>query len=577
MFEKHDKSPTAPVPFFPAGLPDETIGSRVSRYHIRRGRPTMATTFRQLFDRSPFSLTNLIQPHLEALAARLPGSQALNLVHLQAESTLLPLYQRFLGATWDGRKRQQKIGACVAPARRINGDSRLTHICRQCLVDDECEHGFPYIHRAHQIPGVTTCWKHAATLLDRCPSCRQPFAQPTQLVLSAWLGCDCGHALSAEVESKAAEPSEIEVNFARFTRELLEAEPVKLRPGELVGIYRTRAAEVGFGWGRERIKQKALFESVEMFFGRKLLATIDSAYRQHRISGWFKVLERWSFDEIPLHRHLLVAYFLFRDPNLFTRRCQEIVEARTSARAANASDSPRSEDSDLKRASEMLLRQMVAVAQRYGYDSHQLWKFYSGGMRRLVKIVPDACELIDARLRAAAAKKKRRAGKESEIKERDKQSDIEWAKAINESARIIYASDERPYRVTMNKLIKAAKFRPKGVRLPSKERFPLARAAAEENAESVWHFFARRMLWTLQSLHEPGSSLSVICSRSKLELHKGKAILEYFLDVPRCGGASAQEINAVLSTRGIGRDWTGPCPERVFYRAGRAYQRRAIS
>ena len=79
MFKKHDKSHIAPVPFFPAGLPDETIGSRVSRYHIRRGRPTMATTFRQLFDRSPFSLTNLIQPHLEALAARLPGSQALNL------------------------------------------------------------------------------------------------------------------------------------------------------------------------------------------------------------------------------------------------------------------------------------------------------------------------------------------------------------------------------------------------------------------------------------------------------------------------------------------------------------------
>lgn len=576
MFEKHDKSPIAPVPFFPAGLPDETIGSRVSRYHIRRGRPTMATTFRQLFDRSPFSLTNLIQPHLDALAARLPGSQALNLAHLQAESTLLPLYQRFLGATWDGRKRQQKIGTCVAPARRINGDSRLTHICRQCLVEDECEHGFPYIHRAHQIPGVTVCWKHAATLLDRCPSCREPFAQPTQLVLSAWLGCECGYSLSAAVESKAIEPSEIEVNFARFTRELLDAEPVKLRPRELVRIYRTRAAEIGFGWGRERVKRKALFESVEMFFGRELLATIDSAYRLQRISGWFKVLESSSFDEIPLHRHLLLAYFLFRDQDLFTHRCRELVEARTSSRAANELDGARGDDSELKEASEMLLRKMVAAAQRYGYDSHQLWKFYSGGMRRLVKIVPNACELIDARLRAAAAKTKRRSGKESEIKQRDKHSDIEWAKAINESARTIYASDERPYRVTMNKLIKAAKFCPKGVQWPSKARFPLAHAAAEENAEGVWHFFARRMLWTLQSLHEPGCSLSVIWSRSKLELHKGKAILEYFLDVPRCGGASAQEINAVLATRGIGRDWSGPCPDRVFYRAGRAYQRRPI-
>jgi hypothetical protein len=574
MFGKHGKSPAAPIPFFPAGLPDETIGSRVSRYHIRRGKPTTATTFRQLFDRSPFSLTNLIQPHLEALAARLPGSQAQNLAHLQAESTLLPLYQRFFGSTWDARKRKQKKDACVALALRINGDSRLTHICRQCLIEDECEHGFPYIHRAHQIPGVTACWKHATKLLDRCPSCRQPFAQPTQLVLSAWLGCDCGHSLSTVVESKTAEPSEIEVNFARFTRELLMAEPINLRLGELVGMYKTRATEVGFGWGRDRVKRKALFESVEIFFGRELLATIDSAYRLDRISGWLKVLESSAFTEAPLHRHLLFAYFLFREPNLFMHKCREIVEARAGRHASLTSDGARGEDSELKETPEVLLGQMVAVAQRHGYDSQQLWKFYSGGMKRLVKIVPDACELIDARLRAAAAKKKRRSGKESEMKERDKKADIEWAKAINEIARIIYASDERPYRVTMNKLINAAEFCPKGVRFPSKARFPLARAAAEENAESVWHFFARRMLWTLQSLHEPSCSLSVIRSLSKLECHKGKAILEYFLDVPRCGGASAKEINSVLTTRGISRDWSGPCPDRVFYRAGRGYQRR---
>lgn len=576
MSGEHDKSTIPIVPFFPAGMPDETIGSRVSRYHIRAGKPTVAVTFRQLFDRAPFSLTNLVQPHLAALAARLPGPQELNLAQLQNESTLFPLCERFLGAKWNARKKKKKGNARSISPRRINGDSRLTHICRQCLLEDECKHGYPYIHRAHQIPGVTACWKHETSLLDRCPSCRQPFAQPTQLVLSAWLGCDCGHSLSAAVESEPDEPSEIEVNFAKFTRELIEAEPVSLKPEELVKIYRRRAAEIGYGWGRERVKQKALFASVENFFGRKLLATVDSAYRQHRISGWFRVLEISAFSEIPLHRHLLFAYFLFQDTALFLRKCQELLEERTSAHAANILEDARSEDPVAKKASEILLTQMVAAAQRYGYDSLELWKFYSGGMKRLVKIVPDACEQIDARLRAAAAKRKRRSGKEPEIRERDRRLDIEWAKAINDSANVIYASDERPYRVTMSKLINAAKFSPKGVNWPSKDRFPMAREAAEANAESGWHFFARRMLWTLQSLHDPTCSLSVIWSRSKLELHKGKVILEYFLDFPRCGGASAKVINAVLTTRGISRDWAGPCPEREFYRAGRAYQRRPI-
>lgn len=573
MLAKHDKSGAPAIPFFPAGLPDETIGSRVSRYHIRRGRPTTPVTFRQLFDKSPFSLTNLVQPHLEILAARLPGSQAWNLTRLQAESTLLPLYQRFLGSVSEVGRPKKKDHARVKATRRINGDSRLTHICRQCLVDDEREHGFPYIHRAHQIPGVTVCWKHAAILLDRCPACRQPFAQPTQLVLSAWMGCECGHLLSNEYESKETDPSELEVDFARFTRELLETEPIKLRRGDLVEIYRSRAAEIGFGWGRELVKRKALFESVEAFFGRSLLSTIDSAYRLGRLSGWFKVIERSAFDETPLHRHLLLAYFLFRDPELFMQRCQALVEARATDQASRATHHSQV-GPDAREAPDALVKQMVAVAQRYGYDSQQLWKFYSGGMKRLVKIVPNACELIDARLRAASAKKKRNFGRELEIKERDRQSDIRWAKAIIESAMQIYASDERPYRVTMNRLVKAAKFRPKGALLPSQAKYPLARAAADEYAESVWHFFARRMLWTLQSLHEPCISSSAIRILSGLELHKGKAVLQYFSDVPRCGGASAKEIIAVLEMRGIGRGWSGPCPDKEFYRAGRAYQRR---
>jgi hypothetical protein len=317
MRAKHNKLSDTSIPFFPAGLPDETIGSRVSRYHIRRGQPTAAATFQQLFDRLPFSLTTLVQPHLEALAARLPGSQAQNLARLRAESTLLPLYQRFLGSTLEPKKSKQKKGGHVAPARRINGESRQTHICRQCLVDDERDHGFPYIRRAHQIPGVTACWKHAVTLIDRCPSCREPFAQPTQFVLSAWLGCGCGHLLSNQIGLKEREPSEIEVDFARFTRELLEGEPVSLRPRELVRMYRMRAAEIGFGWGREKIKRKALFEAVETFFGSTLLSTIDTAYRLRRVTGWLKVLENSSYHEVPLHRHLLFAYLLFRDSAIF--------------------------------------------------------------------------------------------------------------------------------------------------------------------------------------------------------------------------------------------------------------------
>ncbi|WGG50947.1 hypothetical protein [Rugamonas sp. DEMB1] len=89
--------PASFLPFFPAGFPDETIGSRVIRYHIRRGCPTMYAMYKHLFGKSPFSLTGLVQPHLAKLAEKLPGSPQANLLELQHDSTLLPLFQQFFG------------------------------------------------------------------------------------------------------------------------------------------------------------------------------------------------------------------------------------------------------------------------------------------------------------------------------------------------------------------------------------------------------------------------------------------------------------------------------------------------
>lgn len=134
--------------------------------------------------------------------------------------------------------------------------------------------------------------------------------------------------------------------------------------------------------------------------------------------------------------------------------------------------------------------------------------------------------------------------------------------------------NKRPVRVTKRRLIRAAKFCPKGVHWPAEARFPLASEAAKAYAETTWHFYARRMLWTLQSLHDLDTAVHKIVILAGLEVYKAKAILQHFPDVVRCGGGSIKAINAILHEMGIGVDWQGPCPERSFYRAGRAYQLR---
>jgi len=69
--------------------------------------------------------------------------------------------------------------------------------------------------------------------------------------------------------------------------------------------------------------------------------------------------------------------------------------------------------------------------------------------------------------------------------------------------------------------------------------------------ESTWHFYARRILWTLLSLHDINTSDYVTIIFSGLEVHKSKEIIKYFLDIPRGSGASIEIINSLLLARGI--------------------------
>ena len=64
---------TQPLPFFPASLPDETLASRASRFHILCGNSTDQLTFKELFGRSQLAIGRIVPANLDVLASRLPG------------------------------------------------------------------------------------------------------------------------------------------------------------------------------------------------------------------------------------------------------------------------------------------------------------------------------------------------------------------------------------------------------------------------------------------------------------------------------------------------------------------------
>ncbi|MGK5030545.1 TniQ family protein [Janthinobacterium sp. MDT1-19] len=569
------------LPFFPLGFPDETIGSRVSRYHIRRGRPTIQVTYKQLFDKAPFSLTGLVQPNLDKLAERLPGLPRHNLVQLQNDSTLLPLFQQFFGPKSATRHPDRIPGPpLIKLPRRIKGDNRLTYICTHCLVDDERDHGCPYIHRAHQIPGVTACWKHSVRLLDRCPSCGCPFAEPKQLILSAWMGCECGCALADQARPDLQPASAVEVEFARFAQVLLAAKPSKLSIEQLIDIYKVRAIEIGCQWGDKRVNHSMLLGKIEAHFGAELFAKIDPAYKSGKTEHWLNILCAHSAVEAPLTRHLVAAYFLFRDATLFLSRAEAILYAKPELGdpphilgAAPRSSNGNVESIREKRPEEELLDELVNLAQRDHYDIAQLWRHHFSSMKRVVKLLPNASEVIERRLASAAAKQKKDAARALKVREQHLVRDAQWSEAIKASAVELYGENARPVRVTKNRLLQASKSKSKSS-WPAGPGFPLTAAAISGNEESLWHFYARRILWTLQCLHDPHTTEHKIIALSKLEVNKFRVIMEYFSDFVPCGGGSIQVIKSILKSRGLAKNWQGPCPEREFYKAGRAYRLR---
>jgi hypothetical protein len=85
------------LPFFPASLPDETLISRVSRFHILHGNVTNQLTFRELFDRDTSTVDLIVPVNLNVLANRLPGIPIENIKNLIRTNTLFPLFRPFLG------------------------------------------------------------------------------------------------------------------------------------------------------------------------------------------------------------------------------------------------------------------------------------------------------------------------------------------------------------------------------------------------------------------------------------------------------------------------------------------------
>jgi len=298
-------------------MPDETLHSRITRYHLLSGNKTENDTFKDLFGTTPFAF-KIIPKKTENLANLLPGDREENLNELLTNNTILPLYKPFVGISKvavGGFSDSLASTVARVPRREVSVHS-MAKICLSCTQSDLIENGYSYWHRAHHIPGVTACWRHSEELIQACPSCSHPFYRSNKLLPSLTSGCVCGwRPLSSSTGDIV---TEVEHKFAIFAKDLLHRDLPAVDCEILSACYRRQARKLGFLHGQFMATNK-LFESIQSEFGTDLLSKMDKAFAAGKRFQWIRTTANNGQMDMPITRHLIISYHLFRDVDNFEK------------------------------------------------------------------------------------------------------------------------------------------------------------------------------------------------------------------------------------------------------------------
>lgn len=560
-------TPGSDLLLFPASLPDEALVSRASRYHILTRNRKTRDSFMQLFGKPRTALTDIVPPDIPSLALRLPGDSGDNLDRLLNDNTMFPLATLF--NSW--APPIDWLSTAARPAtmrRRTLGLAGLTKMCERCLREDFNAHGSPYIHRAHQAPGVTCCWRHGTLLIERCTECFCPFEEPRELLEVPWKPCACGYRLGSDVApiDEATKGAEAARGYAVFVRDLLLAAPGSHSTSVIASTCRKKLVELGLSRGQRGIDRNAAAALLEDYYGTELLGQMDPAYAAGKRDQWFRIGSRSGIQDVPLSRHLLTAHFLFIDASRFIQALD--------AAAAEAFTPPMQRQStldlggDAQKANDKVSRAVRelhrAMEENPGYRLEDLWSRYRGTLTRLLKWDRRAF----AQIRDFAQKSRSKRPIAARVVSPHR-LDGERADQLRQAALKLYASTDRPAKISRYSIGRAAKL---AHVVSSRAAYPQCNEVLDGFAETQWHFYARRYLWTLAHL-PGGASASEVCHRAGIWYYKFVELDAYFRahSLTQVSGLREGQIVAMLHDYGIDLKWKGPCPDKTFARPGRAY------
>ncbi|OJA54237.1 hypothetical protein BGV69_24225 [Burkholderia ubonensis] len=361
-------------------------------------------------------------------------------------------------------------------------------------------------------------------------------------------------------------------SYAVFVRDLLIAAPSVYSLSALVSACAQKLRELGLGRGQRGIDRQAATAVLEDYYGEEFLRSADPAYAAGKRGQWFRMSSKSGARDVPLGRQLLTAHFLFNDVSRFVLALDAAVADDGASRAT--SPAARESGSAARKANDKVartiddLRRIIEENPRFTLED--LWARYRGTLARLLKWDASAFEQVKA-----LAQKPRRLQYTPTRVVSPHPRDEEFADRLRQAALKLYASTDRPTRISKSAIGRAAKLAHIAY---ANSAYPRSTRVLGEFVESQWHFYARRYVWALAHAPTANVSTSRLLEDAGVWYYKFIELDAYFRkrSLPPVGRLREGQIVAILREHSIDLKWEGPCPDKTFMKSGRAYVKRGL-
>lgn len=351
--------------------------------------------------------------------------------------------------------------------------------------------------------------------------------------------------------------------YATFVHDLINANFPPVPPDVLALTYRTQIQLTGFIRG-SKTALAAFTESLISALGEDFIRSVDPAYATGKTSFWLRFNYIGGAMDMPVTRHLLLSMHLFGTADRFLHAVRQLL--------------PAAEPTSIQRkAGQIATTDIAARNEHRKRIRHELKLEPDATMERLWKKAYRSTgwlfENDKSWLNAALTQHRPRAASDAPVQsDEDKRQDKHFVTLVDARVRQLFASKEKPQRVTLGRLATSLPIKLETLRR-NEVRYPLLNEHLERCKESSWSFSARRVLWAMGEINrlEMSTTIGNLMITSSVSYYAIRKILNFcrwdFVAM------ATQKINPLdeLSKAGVGLIWQGPDSSALNEVGGRSY------